>query len=48
VSARASQGEDWTLTLLDNRHEATAAIWQEVYLSAILRSILYADDPDYR
>jgi hypothetical protein len=23
-------------------------MWQEVYLSAILRAILYADDPSYR
>lgn len=30
------------------RHEATPQMWQEVYLSAILRAILYADDPSYR
>lgn len=30
------------------RHEATPAIWQEVYLSALLRAILYADDSNYR
>lgn len=30
-----------------NRHEATPAIWQEVYLSALLRAILYADDANY-
>lgn len=30
------------------RHEATPEIWQETYLSALLRSILYADDPNYR
>ena len=29
------------------RHEATAQIWQEVYLSAMLRAILYADDANY-
>ena len=29
------------------RHEATAEIWQEAFLSAILRSILYSDDPTY-
>lgn len=29
------------------RHEATAMTWQETYLSAILRAILYADDPSY-
>jgi Chs5-Arf1p-binding protein BUD7/BCH1 len=30
-----------------NRHEATPEIWQETYLSAILRGILYSDDPTY-
>lgn len=30
------------------RHDATAEIWQETYLSALLRSILYADDANYR
>jgi Chs5-Arf1p-binding protein BUD7/BCH1 len=30
-----------------DRHEATAEIWQETYLSAILRAILYSDDPTY-
>ena len=30
------------------RHEATAAIWQETYLSAVLRAILYSDDSYYR
>ncbi|CAO3697886.1 unnamed protein product [Rhizopus stolonifer] len=29
-------------------HEATAAIWQETYLSATLRAILYSDDSYYR
>jgi Chs5-Arf1p-binding protein BUD7/BCH1 len=29
-------------------HDATPEIWQETYLSALLRSILYADDPNYR
>jgi ChAPs (Chs5p-Arf1p-binding proteins) len=29
------------------RHDATAEIWQETYLSAILRAILYSDDPTY-
>ena len=32
---------------VDIRHEATADIWQETYLSALLRSILYSDDPNY-
>jgi len=29
------------------RHEATPDMWQETYVSAILRSILYSDDPTY-
>jgi hypothetical protein len=32
----------------DGRHEATPAMWQETYLSAILRAIRYADDASYR
>lgn len=31
-----------------HRHEATPALWQETYLSAILRAIRYADDASYR
>jgi len=34
--------------LRGERHEATAELWQEVYLSALLRSILYSDDANYR
>lgn len=30
------------------RHETSPEIWQEVYLSALLRAILYADDANYR
>jgi len=30
------------------RHDTTPEIWQETYLSAILRAVLYADDPNYR
>lgn len=29
------------------RHDATPDIWQETYLSAVLRAILYSDDPAY-
>lgn len=29
------------------RHEPTPEIWQETYVSALLRSILYSDDPTY-
>lgn len=31
----------------DHRHEATPDIWQETFLSALLRAILYSDDPTY-
>jgi hypothetical protein len=34
-------------TASPNRHEATAEIWQETYLSAVLRAILYSDDPTF-
>jgi tetratricopeptide (TPR) repeat protein len=30
------------------RHETTPEIWQEVYLSSLLRAILYSDDVNYR
>ena len=29
------------------RHDTTPEIWQETYMSAILRAILYGDDPTY-
>jgi len=32
----------------NDRHEATPQMWQETYLSAILRAIRYADDASYR
>jgi hypothetical protein len=35
------------LNLFLARHEATPMTWQETYLSAVLRAILYADDPSY-
>ena len=31
----------------DDRHEATLELWQETYVSALLRAILYSDDPTY-
>ena len=34
--------------VLTTRHEATPEIWQETYMSAILRGIRYADDASYR
>lgn len=40
---------DFLLTfILFCRHEATPGIWQETYVSALLRAIRYADDPNYR
>lgn len=29
------------------RYEATSELWQETYVSALLRAILYSDDPTY-
>ncbi|BGP16766.1 hypothetical protein JCM10213_002158 [Rhodosporidiobolus nylandii] len=40
--------EAYVIDVRGERHEATAQIWQEVYLSAMLRAILYADDANYR
>lgn len=34
--------------LMSERHEATPELWQETYLSALLRAIRYADDASYR
>jgi ChAPs (Chs5p-Arf1p-binding proteins) len=33
--------------LTTTRHEATPDMWQETYVSAILRAILYSDDPTH-
>ena len=30
-----------------SRHEATPEVWQETFLSSLLRAILYSDDPTY-
>jgi Chs5-Arf1p-binding protein BUD7/BCH1 len=30
------------------RHDATPELWQETCLSALLRAILYTDDPSYK
>ncbi len=38
----------YVVDLRGERHETTPEIWQEVYLSALLRAILYADDANYR
>ena len=37
----------WHAIITTSRHEATPEIWQETYVSAILRAILYSDDPAY-
>ncbi|PWN22373.1 chaps-domain-containing protein [Microstroma glucosiphilum] len=38
----------FVVDLRGDRHPPTPEIWQEVYLSALLRSILYADDANFR
>ncbi|GAA5992677.1 hypothetical protein JCM5350_002540 [Sporobolomyces pararoseus] len=40
--------EAYVVDVRGERHEATPQMWQEVYLSAVLRAILYADDANYR
>ncbi|ORE08017.1 chaps-domain-containing protein [Rhizopus microsporus var. microsporus] len=40
--------ESYYVDVRGERHEATTAIWQETYLSAVLRAILYSDDSYYR
>ncbi|KAI9286284.1 Chs5p-Arf1p-binding proteins-domain-containing protein [Umbelopsis sp. AD052] len=40
--------ESYVVDTNGERHEATAAIWQETFLSALLRAILYSDDSYYR
>lgn len=38
----------WDTTLITmSSHDTTPEIWQETYLSAILRAVLYGDDPTY-
>lgn len=37
----------YVIDLRGERHQATADMWQETYVSAILRAILYSDDPTY-
>lgn len=38
----------YIIDLRGERHPPTPTIWTEVYLSALLRAILYADDPNYK
>ncbi|CAL1708705.1 unnamed protein product [Somion occarium] len=37
----------YVIDLRGERHEASPEIWLETYLSALLRAILYSDDPNY-
>ncbi|OAX33542.1 chaps-domain-containing protein, partial [Rhizopogon vinicolor AM-OR11-026] len=37
----------YVVDLRGDRHEATPEIWQEAYVSALLRAFLYSDDPTY-
>ncbi|KAN0109162.1 chaps domain containing protein [Russula decolorans] len=37
----------YVIDLRGERHQATPEIWQETYLSSLLRAILYSDDPSY-
>ncbi|KAF8555507.1 chaps-domain-containing protein [Imleria badia] len=37
----------YVVDLRGERHDATPEIWQETYMSALLRAILYSDDPTY-
>ncbi|WFD31949.1 hypothetical protein MSPP1_002991 [Malassezia sp. CBS 17886] len=40
--------QTYVVNVRGERHEATPEIWQETYLSAVLRAILYSDDANYR
>ncbi|KAG8216377.1 Chs5p-Arf1p-binding proteins-domain-containing protein, partial [Butyriboletus roseoflavus] len=37
----------YVVDLRGERHEASPDMWQETYVSALLRAILYSDDPTY-
>lgn len=37
----------YVIDLRGERHETTNEIWQETYMSAILRAVLYGDDPTF-
>ncbi|EJD05520.1 chaps-domain-containing protein [Fomitiporia mediterranea MF3/22] len=37
----------YVIDLRGERHDTTPEIWQETYLSALLRAILYGDDPTF-
>ncbi|RCH92020.1 hypothetical protein CU098_006290 [Rhizopus stolonifer] len=40
--------ETYYVDVRGERHEATTEMWQETYVSAVLRAILYSDDSYYR
>ncbi|KAG0253377.1 hypothetical protein BG011_006396 [Mortierella polycephala] len=40
--------ESYAVNVRGEKQEATATIWQETYVTAMLRSILYSDDANYR
>ncbi|TIB17325.1 hypothetical protein E3P89_00064 [Wallemia ichthyophaga] len=40
--------DSYAVDLRGERHELNSSLWLETYLSAHLRSILYADDPSYK
>lgn len=40
--------ESYVVDTNGERHEATSTIWQETFLSGLLRAILYSDDSYYR
>ncbi|KAF9584628.1 hypothetical protein BGW38_005788 [Lunasporangiospora selenospora] len=40
--------ESYAVNMRGERQDATAAIWHETYLSALMRAILYSDDANYR
>lgn len=49
VEVKIPGGVDaYVVDLRGERHEASPQIWQETYLSALLRAIRYADDPSYK
>jgi hypothetical protein len=37
----------YVIDLRGERHEASPALWQETYVSAVLRAVLYSDDPTF-
>ncbi|CAG8757626.1 4368_t:CDS:10 [Cetraspora pellucida] len=40
--------ESYIVDARGEKHEASPEMWQETYISALLRSILYSDDANYR